>query len=455
MVKRTLLSKSNTIVKGSKENLGLNPICMLKYGKQITRCLLYFDLKNVRDLIDKGYQQDALTHILRMTNCGSIDFTKSFKDAERTSSFNVILLRAPLTWDEGIGFDETGDYWITGKKSYSENGSNWYQAHNGVKWKEQILDGGVTTDDGIFSNEYIVEEYRKFLQGESGAIIGAQHFDHGNENLSIDITKYINSCLNGEPNNGLCLMFAPLVESIENEKTEYVGFFSPHTNTFFAPVIETRIRDFGKDCRNCFIAGETNRIFFSLSKPSTDPLMCTVECGTYRETLPPTMITLTDYYVDITIDNPESKIVDITWSGFAAEDFTETITIKQALDYFIPGKKTGLPSKRFSPIVYQINDNEDLVQGICRFVFVDFQIAYESEKFIPDNAFYKLYIKDGQKDVGVIEWDNFSNWFEIDTNSLLPNKYYVDIKTENNSETELFKDVLHFNVVSNETDTKR
>lgn len=455
MVKRTLLSKSNTIVKDSKENLGLNPICMLKYGKQISRCLLYFDLKNVRSLVEEGYQPEDLTHRLKMTNCGSIDFTKNFKDAERTSSFDVILCRVPLMWDEGIGFDETGDYWIAGKKSYSENGSNWYQAHNGLKWDEQTMDSGITVGDGIYSDDFIAQEYANFLHGESDVIIGSQHFDHGNENLDIDITKYVADCIDGKPNYGLCLMFIPRIEAIKTEKIEYVGFFSPHTNTFFAPVVETRVRNFGKDCRNNFIAGETNRIFFSLSKPSDKPLTCTVECGSYKEMLIPTMITLKDYYVDIRINKPESKILDITWSGFANEDYAETISIRQSLDYFIPGKKVGLPSVRFSPTVYQINDNEDLVQGIRRLVNVDFRVEYESEKVIPDNAYYKLYVKDGQKDVDVIEWDDFSSWFEIDTNNLLPNKYYVDIKTESSTETEIFKDVLHFNIVSNETNTKR
>ena len=36
---------------------------------------------------------------------------------------------------------------------------------------------------------------RKFLNGEESIIVGTQHFDYGNENLEIDITKYVNDTI--------------------------------------------------------------------------------------------------------------------------------------------------------------------------------------------------------------------------------------------------------------------
>ena len=47
MVFRTFLDKCNTIVKGSNDNFGLNPILMLHYGGLVSRILIYFDLEEL------------------------------------------------------------------------------------------------------------------------------------------------------------------------------------------------------------------------------------------------------------------------------------------------------------------------------------------------------------------------------------------------------------------------
>ena len=43
IVTKTYITKSNTITKDQKNNLGLNPIVELNYGQMVTRGIIYFD----------------------------------------------------------------------------------------------------------------------------------------------------------------------------------------------------------------------------------------------------------------------------------------------------------------------------------------------------------------------------------------------------------------------------
>lgn len=465
MVTRTFLSKSNTIVKDSKENLGLNPISILTYGKRTSRCLLYFEIENIKKLIEEeGYNAKDLKHVLKMTNCGSVDFFGKFKDYERTSSFNLVLYRMPLLWDEGVGFDETGDYWITGKKAYSENGSNWYQAYNGVKWEGISNESGQTCTDGVFSTDYLDQEYVNYLNGHESIVVGEQHFDHGNENLSIDITSYINSCLDGRPNCGLLLVFDPMLENKKAENTQYVGFFNGHTNTIFAPVVETRLATgYEKDDSSDFKRNKINKIFLNVNQALDELPICKFSFDPDFETsvLPEVhKINSFKYYVEAQCTTND-KMFYVKWSnikvgGIQMDDIEQDITVKPNSVQM----GAAITSQQFEPSLCWVNDNADMIQGERKAVGVEFRTPYASQIFYPEYAYYKIYVKDGKKDVDIIEWDSIDlispiSAFLINTAELLPAKYYVDIKAVNKGEIRIFKDALHFNIVSNETNLKR
>jgi hypothetical protein len=267
----------------------------------------------------------------------------------------------------------------------------------------------------------------------------------------MNITDYINSCLSGETNNGLCLAFAPTIELLDKDSLQYVGFFGPHTNTFFAPVVETKLKDYGKDSRKNFYENETNRVFIELSEaPSNTALTCTVECGEVNKLIQLKSINKRRFYADIKIENPTSKLVYLSWNGFSDTPFNETLEIKKKNIAVL-----NTAPQTFEPSVSRIDDNSCLPQGIIRKAYVEFTARYSTKKENPEKKYYKIYVKDGNKDVDVIDWDIFEEYFVINTKELLPHKYLVDIKTENNGETELFRDVLHFEVVSNETEVKR
>ena len=45
-----------------------------------------------------------------------------------------------------------------------------------------------------------------------------------------------------------------------------------------------------------------------------------------------------------------------------------------------------------------------------------------------------------------------TNFFNIYTMDLIPNKYYIDIQISNSHETRIFKNVLQFNIKDNITE---
>ena len=75
MIRHFFLDKTNTILENSLQNLGLNPILSVGYGKFLMRGLLHFDISEIKKLVnDKTFaNQNKLTFILKMTNCFSVD----------------------------------------------------------------------------------------------------------------------------------------------------------------------------------------------------------------------------------------------------------------------------------------------------------------------------------------------------------------------------------------------
>ena len=84
---------------------------------------------------------------------------------------------------------------------------------------------------------------------------------------------------------------------------------------------------------------------------------------------------------------------------------------------------------------------------------MNFLVKYESSEYeISDNAEYRLYVLDGDKEVTVIDWDRIDkldreNYFILDTNELVPQKYRIDVKVSEGLETRIYKDVVRFHLV--------
>ena len=483
MVTRTFLDKTTTIKKGSLDNFGLHPISFIGYGAGTYRSLIHFDVEKIKSLVDDGTYCDMskLTHHLIMKNCGSVDthgfFTKDSAPEmpgikERATSFDVILFKINKHWDEGVGFDNINDFWDSGKGVVSTDGATWYNATTLETWD----------DDGIYTTDYLKFEYEKYLaKQESGStsantsgdtetiIVGVQHFDHGNENLDIDVTEYVNSLIHGdEENYGLCLAFVPELEETKRKMTQYTGFFNNKTNTVFEPVIETRYNCHISDDRMTFYLGKNNKIYlYSYIGGKLENLDYLPECVIDDSGLTVEQESKGIYAAHINLspkDYKKDTIVYDTWrnlsyQGNEIDDVELEFVTKPSHNFFSVSNEVAKP-RVLNPIISGINANEKVNRGEERVIKLYFREPYTNTDYrLVDSCQYRIYVKDGEREVTIVNWDEINkmdkcNLFTIKTDEFVPADYHVDIRAEFGGNIRIYKNELNFTIVSDVKEIK-
>jgi len=333
---------------------------------------------------------------------------------------------------------------------------------------------------GIYSSDFLWKEYNRWTRDDDGNIvipkdcivIGRQHFEYGNENLDIDITEFVNSVLfDKEKNYGLCLAFSPKLEETELSENYYVNFFTNNTNTFFAPYVETRYDAKINDDRYKFYVGKKNRLYFYAmvgGKPVELDETPTCEINAENAEISDVFSESKGiYYIETKLPKNEKEraLFTDTWGNLKldGEDIDdvemefETIPSKK---YFNFGGEIE-DNINLNPVIYGINDDQKLNQGELRELTVVFKVPYESSEYeLVDEGYYRIYVKDGSREIDVIDWDGINtigrkNMFTIKTSELLPQDYYIDIKAVIGRQTLVFKNQLHFKIISNVTELKK
>lgn len=472
IVTHTFISKSNTIIKDSVASVGLNPILELNYGKMLTRGLIYFDHTKVQKMVEDKIYPDIskLRHVLKMKNAGSIDdkhINRIYLDSngdyykQRTSSFDLIYFLIPNDWDEGKGFDYKQDLNLRNHRAYSWRGCNWYQYQTYCKWE----------NEGIYSTDKLSKELDLFTSkngNQSNIIIGYQHFDKGNESIEFDITETFNKFITAELcNYGIGIAFSPQYENKNTELTQYVGFFTSHTHSFFEPYVETTYNETIEDDRADFYLDKSNKLYFysivggkyaNLDEFPT----CMVNDTSYEVK----QATKGVYYIDIEV--PSSSYEDNTmlydvWSNikYKGKSFPNVeleFVTKSSNDYYQFGIPSSKQETELIPTLYGIKYKEVIKRGDIRKINVDCRIPYTTDQDRNNNYIeYRLYILSGEKQIDVIDWQKIEkgyneNYFFINTNELLPSRYYIDIRINVNMELFNYQKVLEFDIADNITE---
>lgn len=479
MIRHFFLDKTNSIISKSEQNLGLNPILHVSYGDGVTRSLIHFDVEEIKCLIeDKTFANtDKLTFTLKMTNCFSVDgvpYNKQLirgidKSAVRATSFDLMLYKLPCHFDMGRGFDFISDMWVHDNQFFSKQGSNWYCCKTGLMWDGTILPRSLKDIDGdIYKKDFLIEEYNKYLNGKDSIIIGTQHFDFGNENLSIDITKYVTEVINhrNDINYGLCLSFIPKYEELEEKFIQYVGFFGEHTNTFFHPYVEVKYDEYIFDDRESFTLGRENKLYLYVSDNGLPINLDNIpSCIIGNKEVLTKQATKGIYYAQIKpsdADLTEGTIEYDIWSKIALNG-VENEDVEMEFVVNSKSKKIGIGNdsklkKTVVPSFYGINDDEVLGQGEIREVTIDFREKYSTDKKeLINSADYRLYVKDGNRELDVLPYQPvekafLNNFFVLYTEDLIPNQYYVDVRVQMGRETKYYKEALRFKIVDNITE---
>lgn len=466
---KTFISKSNTIIRDNYSNTSLNPVMELNYGKMLTRGLIYFDHNKVKQMVEDKIYPDIskLKHVLHMTNaasvndknmnCGIID-SEYFYHKKRACSFDLIFFLIPNEWDMGRGFDYAYDLYDKDHRSVSTDGCSWYQYRNYCKWEEE----------GIYSIDRLCNEVDNFTLPSgniSKVIIGYQHFEYGNEPLVFDITEVFNKFITSElPNYGIGIAFSPTYELTKTNITQYVGFFTEHTNSFYEPYIETTYNETIDDDRSDFYLDKDNKLYFYASvggkTVNLDELPI---CEVNGSEIASKQATKGVYYIDITMSSldyePDTMFYDtwknIKYKGREIPDVELNFVTKPSKDYFsfrLPSEETETP--KFQPYLYGINNLEKIKRGDIRKISIDCKIPYTTNQlYAVDNLEYRLYTMQGEREIDVISYTKVeraynSNYFFINTNDLIPSRYYIDIKVKYDFEEIYHRDMLEFDIIN-------
>ena len=464
MITHTFFSKCNTIIKDSENNTSLNPVTELNVGNTVSRILLYIDLSSLKKSVEDGdINTKNLKHIIKMTNCGSINLPL-FNDSlligygkkTRASSFDIIAFKIPTSWDDGRGFDYKGDYVKETHKIISKEPSNWFKARNDWEWDEY----------GVYFNKTLKEDLlNKYGVSDDSVIIGVQHFENGTENLEMDVTDYINKVLNNEIEyHGIGLAFAPNYES-EIKEDKFISFFTHRTNTFFAPYLETNNSETVIDDRGNFHLGTKNRLYFFVT-----------DNGQYvnLDEIPTCVIDDIEYnvihsgkgtyYAEISLKNGEvepNTIMYDKWGNIVLNgeilDDVEMEFVVLPMEKRIGLGKSSQNEIKFVPQLSGINDKEKLKIGDVREILIDFIEEYSyGKKSIPFSSEYRIYVKENDREIDIYPYQTIERRFDehsflIKTEELIPNTYHIDIKTKQGRNVRVFENVLEFDIVSNVT----
>lgn len=479
MIRHFFIDKTNSIITHSEYNMGLNPISHVSYGASVMKSLIHFDITPIKELInDKTFcNKEKLTFTLKMTNCFSVDEFPQNKElirglggkTTRASSFDLMLYKLPRHFDAGRGFDYISDFWNHDNKSFIKEGSNWYCCSTGILWDGSIKPNNLKEVSGdIYNNEFIKEEYEKYLNGDESIIIGTQHFDYGYENLSIDITSYIYDVLSDNINDinyGLCLSFIPRYNDMFSENINYVGFFNDNTNTFFHPYVEVDYKEYINDNRESYILGNKNKLYLYVSDNGEMINLDNIPtCTINNKFLEVKQATKGVYYAitdGLSQDIYEDSILYDIWSEIALngeklDDVEMEFYVNPKSKKISVGNNSNVRNN-IVPSVYGINDDESVNIGDVREVSVVFMKKFESDKIkLIDNAEYRIYVKDGEREIDIFNYQpiekGFLNYFFIiHTEDLIPNKYFIDIKVKIGRETKYYKEILKFKIVNNVT----
>jgi hypothetical protein len=460
MVIHTYFDKNNTIVSNSNVNTGLNPITELFYGgelgnEQYSRFLFRFDETRLTSLYTGGTFTDLtkLKHTLRLTNTGCFDkdlLNGTMGTKDRACSFDLILFKVNQPWDNGVGYDYGVCGVLIGDCAFSNGASNWISAQTGINWS-----GG----SGVYSGS------------PSGITVNTQHFDKGNENIEMDVTDYVNGVLTGDTNYGLGIAYARAFEQMSSLALQYVGFFTNNTQTFYEPYIETIYSNHIEDDRNNFFLDKPNKLYLYVnvagnptnldSNPSVNVYDQDGGLFSAYSSTAITHVTLGVYAIDIlvptTSDNDCTMYNDV-WgdvmiAGVSRADISLNFVIKNSSGYYNIGDSDTLP-KKVAVSVSGLQNKEKIKRGDIRKVLVSARIPYTVEQTqVISGLKYRLYVAEGSSEYTVIDFQpvemaNNYYYFLIDTGSLIPNTYYLDVLVTSNLEVTTIKNVIQFDIVN-------
>ena len=144
---------------------------------------------------------------------------------------------------------------------------------------------------------------------------------------------------------------------------------------------------------------------------------------------------------------------NIQYQGTLLEDVELDFVVRATPNYFNIGNSLVSSNATFSPTIAGIKEKEQIKRGDIRKLVISPKPSYTTNTVqLLDSIDLRLYVKDGTREIDVIEWDAVNkafveNFYMIDTNILIPQRYFVDIRIKYGMNSIIHHDVLSFDIV--------
>jgi hypothetical protein len=144
---------------------------------------------------------------------------------------------------------------------------------------------------------------------------------------------------------------------------------------------------------------------------------------------------------------------DVVINGVTRPNISLDFVMRPSMEYYNIGNNDMLP-KKIAVSIGGIRNQEKIKRGDIRKGIVSARIPYTVEQTQTiDNLQYRLYVKEGVRELTVIDFQpvemaNNYYYFLLDTASLIPNTYYLDVLATSNLEVTTIKSVVQFDIVN-------
>jgi hypothetical protein len=466
---RSYFSKNNTLIEDNRTNNSQNPVCEVSYGTintLVSRFIFDLDLTDLQAKVDAGtYTQSNITsHTLNLTN--TIRYIPELvggryvdTETDRAASFSLELFNVVEDWDEGNGYDFV----------YSDEefplipwqASNWFDRKTGVAWTDEgAFTTGATGASGITGNTLV---------------LATQAFEDGSENISIDISDYVNAQLFTGTTGftattfGLGLKFTDNLEVLETEDRKAVAFHVKDTHTFYEPYVETLIDDSISDDRNYFYMDKDNELFL-YAKAGNSATNVTVSAVTIIDYTGAVVSVATGssisevrdgvYKISANIDPdtyPDAVIFTDRWrvtQNSRVKNIDQKFYLINEDNYYNFDLSSRINFDNYRINIGGIKEIEKIRRGDSRIIEVDIKELYPNQNTnLPLDLEYRIFVtQDENHQIDVIPFTALDRTlvgyeFTLDTSWLIPQDYYLEVKISNGG-VFIVRKPIRFTIVS-------
>jgi len=458
-IHRSYFEKQALLTRLQNTNASRNPIIELSYGgnesnsglTKISRYIFKPDLTDLQDKVTNKeiIQNNITSHKVVFKNVIQPSEAKDlvggkYMDAKRGSGQNVIIYPLTQTFNEGTGFDILYNSYGTPSEELNTSTANWFNSQDNVTWNEYGTFSGITASNIIDSN----------------------YLEIGNEDLTFDITSYVNDVLfSGNTNYGLGICYSSITETMTAINRYVITFFSKYTQTYFEPYLETTYNQTINDDRNHFYLDGLNSLYLYCNTPidTVNSVEIYNDENILIQTIPYNNIKQVEkntYKIDLTIFSsdypdyinfvdrwnytiyPMQYSEDQIFTLYTKDRFTRSSHNSESFHFSFTGLKEGEKISNSS--------NDKIIE-------IRTKRLYNSE--INDdhpisNIKYRIYTQQGDKtQLEVIPWSDvnktsYNNHVKFDSSWLIPSTYYLEVKVVNEMGIEFTSQRIRFQIVS-------